>query len=116
MLQKGRAAWDEAGCRWAAKLLNHLVFAEPGKASTTSLLTATCGRLGGPSESGPPRDVYLSAAYGLRHGPPERGPNVAAMKDLMLSNEIELTGSQLDLLKFFSLFDKPNGRLPIVTP
>jgi hypothetical protein len=33
-----------------------------------------------------------------------------------LSDEIELAGSTLDLLEFFALFDKPEGRFEIVTP
>ena len=40
----------------------------------------------------------------------------AGLKDLLMSDEIELEGSRLDLLKFFSLFDKPEGRFNIVTP
>ena len=34
----------------------------------------------------------------------------------MLSDELELEGNKLDLAKFFSLFDKPEGRFNIVTP
>jgi alkyl sulfatase BDS1-like metallo-beta-lactamase superfamily hydrolase len=40
----------------------------------------------------------------------------AGIKDLLLSDELELEGSKLDLVKFFSLFDKPEGRFNIVTP
>ncbi len=40
----------------------------------------------------------------------------AGLKDLLLSDKVELEGSKLDLLSFFSLFDKPEGRFAIVTP
>jgi alkyl sulfatase BDS1-like metallo-beta-lactamase superfamily hydrolase len=40
----------------------------------------------------------------------------AGLKELLLSDEIELEGSKLDLLKFLSLLDKPDGRFNIVTP
>jgi alkyl sulfatase BDS1-like metallo-beta-lactamase superfamily hydrolase len=40
----------------------------------------------------------------------------AGLADLLLSDDIELEGSKLDLLKFFSLFDKPEGKFNIVTP
>jgi alkyl sulfatase BDS1-like metallo-beta-lactamase superfamily hydrolase len=200
MLDQARAAFDAADYRWAAELLNHLVFADPDSASAKALLAATYDQLGYQAESGPWRDVYLAAAYELRHGPPEVGLNVAAMKDvlrqtpvrrffdsmaarlngpdaegvtlavnfvftdlgesyrleignsvlhhrpseadaeanatlrlthgmflrllagqaglteLLFSDEIELDGSKLDLAKFFSLFDKPDGRFAIVTP
>ncbi|MBT8065528.1 MAG: MBL fold metallo-hydrolase [Xanthomonadales bacterium] len=200
MLDQARAAFDAADYRWAAELLNHLVFADPDSAAAKALLAATYDQLGYQAESGPWRDVYLAAAYELRHGPPEVGLNVAAMKDvlrqtpvrrffdsmaarlngpdaegvtlavnfvftdlgesyrleignsvlhhrpseadaeanatlrlthgmflrlltgqaglteLLFSDEIELDGSKIDLAKFFSLFDKPDGRFAIVTP
>jgi alkyl sulfatase BDS1-like metallo-beta-lactamase superfamily hydrolase len=200
MLQNARAAYDNADYRWAAELLNHLVFAEPGNRDAKSLLAATYDQLGYQAESGPWRDVYLTAAYELRNGPPEKGLDIATMedvlrqtpvrrffdsmaarlngpdaegvelrvnfvftdlgesylldisntvlhhwpanpdtaanatlklthglfiqmltgkaglKDLLLSDELELEGSMLDLVKFFSLFDKPQGRFNIVTP
>jgi alkyl sulfatase BDS1-like metallo-beta-lactamase superfamily hydrolase len=40
----------------------------------------------------------------------------SGLQDLLLAEDIELEGSKLDLLKFFSLFDKPEGRFDIVTP
>jgi alkyl sulfatase BDS1-like metallo-beta-lactamase superfamily hydrolase len=200
MLQQAQAAFDTADYRWAAELLNHLVFAEPGNTAAKSLLAASYDQLGYQAESGPWRDVYLSAAYELRHGSPEEGLNVAAMEDvlrqtpvrrffdsmaarlngpdaegvelrvnfvftdlgesylldisnavlhhwpsgpdteadatlnlthgmfirmligeagvtdLLLSDELELEGSKLDLVKFFSLFDAPEGKFNIVTP
>jgi alkyl sulfatase BDS1-like metallo-beta-lactamase superfamily hydrolase len=200
MLQKARAAYDAADYRWSAELLNHLVFADPGISDAKSLLAASYDQLGYQAESGPWRDVYLSAAFELRNGPPEKGIDIAVMedvlrqtpvrwffdsmaarlngpdaedvelrvnfvftdlgesylldisnavlhhwpsspdaeadatlnlshglfiqmltgkaglKDLMLSEELDLEGSKLDLLKFFSLFDQPDGRFNIVTP
>ena len=200
VLKKAREAYDQADYRWAAELLNHLVFADPNSAEAKSLLAASYDQLGYQAESGPWRDVYLSAAFELRHGPPEQGLNIAAMvdvlrqtpvrrffdsmavrlngpdaagvelsinfvftdlgesylleignavlhhqpsgpdtpadatlklshemflamltgraglKDLLLSDEIELQGSKLDLLQFFSLLDQPDGRFNIVAP
>ena len=200
LLSRARDAYDRADYRWAAELINHLVFADPENAEAKALLAATYDQLGYQAESGPWRDVYLSAAFELRHGSPEQGLNVAAMtdvlaqtpvrrffdsmavrlngpdaagvelkvnfvftdldesylldvsnavlhhrpsrpdapadatlrmthdmflslllgqaglKDLLLSDEIELEGSKLDLLRFFSLLDKPEGRFNIVTP
>jgi alkyl sulfatase BDS1-like metallo-beta-lactamase superfamily hydrolase len=200
MLQHAQSAFDAADYRWAAELLNHLVFADPDRQAARSLLAATYDQLGYQAESGPWRDAYLSAARELRHGPPEVGLNVAAMEDvlrrtpvhrffdsmavrlngpkaedvslsvnfvftdrgesylldirnsvlhhrpsepgssadatlrlshdmfirmltgeagipdLLLSEDIELEGSKLDLARFFSLLDKPDGRFNIVTP
>lgn len=200
LLDKAQSAFEQADYRWAAELSNHLVFADPANAKARALLAETYDQLGYQAESGPWRDVYLTAAYELRHGPPEQGFNVAAMedvlrqtpvrrffdsmatrlngpdaedvrlrvnfvftdlgenylldisnsvlhhwpsepdteadatlrlthrmfiriltgkaglKDLLLSEEIELDGSKLDLMRFFSLFDNPDGRFNIVTP
>jgi alkyl sulfatase BDS1-like metallo-beta-lactamase superfamily hydrolase len=200
MQQQAQAAFDAADYRWAAELLNHLVFAEPDNTGARSLLATSYDQLGYQAESGPWRDVYLSAAYELRHGPPDEGIDIALMedvlrqtpvrrffdsmaarlngpdaegvelrvnfvftdldesylldisnavlhhwpsdpdtqadaslnlthemfirmligkagvKDLLLSDELDLEGSKLDLVKFFSLFDKPEGRFDIVTP
>jgi alkyl sulfatase BDS1-like metallo-beta-lactamase superfamily hydrolase len=202
MLRNAREAFTAADYRWSAEVLNHLVFAEPDHAGAKALLAATYDQLGYQAESGPWRDAYLSAAFELRHGPPEAGLDIAAMadvlrqtpvqrffdsmatrlngpdadgvelsvdfvftdlaesyrldignavlhhrplaadaagdadatlrlthdmflamvsgragpKDLLLAEDIELEGSKLDLLKFFSLFDRPDGRFDIVTP
>jgi alkyl sulfatase BDS1-like metallo-beta-lactamase superfamily hydrolase len=200
VMKSAQAAYDAADYRWVAELLNHLVFAKPGKLEAKALLAATYDQLGYQAESGPWRDVYLTAAFELRHGAPAQGLNIASMedvlrqtpvqrffdsmavrlngpaaedvelsvnivltdlgesylleignavlhhrtsspdviadarlkmthglfirmltgkaglKDLLLSDELELEGSKLDLLKFFSLFDKPEGRFNVVTP
>lgn len=68
VIEQGRAAYDAGEYRWAATLLNHLVFAEPENADAKTLLAATYDQLGYQAESGPWRDVYLTGAYELRHG------------------------------------------------
>jgi alkyl sulfatase BDS1-like metallo-beta-lactamase superfamily hydrolase len=40
----------------------------------------------------------------------------AGLKDLVMSDELQVDGSRLRLLSFLSLIDKPDGRFPIVTP
>lgn len=200
VLELGRAAHDAGEYRWAATLLDHLVFAEPGDAEAKALLAATYDQLGYQAESGPWRDVYLSAAYELRHGaqgsmlriesatnmllhtPIERffasmaarlnGPDAegkstrinfvftdareswvawiensvlqyrraepdpeadatikltrnflvrsatgqAGIRDMIFSKDLDVDGSRLALLSFFSLLDRPDGKFPIVTP
>jgi alkyl sulfatase BDS1-like metallo-beta-lactamase superfamily hydrolase len=200
VLMQARQAFDENDYRWAAELLNHLVFAEPGNAEAKTRLAATYDQLGYQAESGPWRDVYLTAARELRHGTPEKGIDIAVMddvmretpipqffnsmavrlngpdaedvelsvnvvftdlkesylldienavlhhrpleqkveadatlrlthelfvqiligkaglKDTLLSDELEVEGSTLDLLRFFALLDKPTGTFNIVTP
>jgi len=200
LLQRAQAAFDEGDYRWAAELLSHLVFADPGNREATALLAATYDQLGYQAESGPWRDEYLTGAYELRHGAPDQGLNIAMMeevlretpvqrffdsmavrlngpdaedvelsvnfvftdlgerhlltirnallhpkpaapdqgadatlklshevfirmltgqaglKDLLLSDELDIEGSKLSLIRFFSLLDKPEGKFNIVTP
>ena len=39
----------------------------------------------------------------------------AGVKDTLLSDELKVTGSKIDLARFFGLIDKPPGTFPIVT-
>ncbi len=40
----------------------------------------------------------------------------AGLKEMLFSDEISFEGSKLDLLSFFSMLDKPEGKFNIVTP
>jgi alkyl sulfatase BDS1-like metallo-beta-lactamase superfamily hydrolase len=44
------------------------------------------------------------------------GIGEAGLKDLVMSDALDVEGSRLKLLSFLSLLDKPDGRFPIVTP
>jgi alkyl sulfatase BDS1-like metallo-beta-lactamase superfamily hydrolase len=200
VLIQARQEFDADEYRWAAELLNHLVFAQPGNTEAKTLLAATYDQLGYQAESGPWRDVYLTAARELRHGTPDQGIDIAIMEDVLretpipqffnsmavrlngpdaedvelsvnivftdleesyllnienavlhhrpseqgveadvtlslthnlfvqiligkaslketlLSDDLEVEGSTLDLVRFFSLLDKPTGTFNIVTP
>lgn len=200
VLANTQDAFDTGDYRWVAEVLNHLVFAEPDNVEAKSLLAATYDQLGYQSESGVWRNVYLTGAYELRHGAPEKGVNVANMyevlkqtqlsrffdsmavrldgpaaegkqfvvniifkdidechvltvensvlhhkktdpdpnanatmklthdlfvrmaigkagiKDTIFSDDLEISGSRIDLVRFFLLFDKPEANFNIVTP
>ena len=199
VLNQAQTAFDGGEYRWAAELLNHLVFAQPKNAQAKDMLAKTYDQLGYQAESGPWRDVYLSGAYELRHGDTKFGADMlgaidllraiplhkffesmagrlngpkaqgvdlsvnfvfsdkgegyhlwlenavlhseklnqqvanvsltlthelflklvtdqAGIKDTLLSDDLDVEGSRLKLVKFFTLFDKPDGKFPIVTP
>ena len=40
----------------------------------------------------------------------------AGLKELLFSGDVQLDGSKLDLLSFFSMLDNPEGKFAIVTP
>jgi alkyl sulfatase BDS1-like metallo-beta-lactamase superfamily hydrolase len=200
VLGRGRSAYEAGDYRWAATLLNHLVFAGAADRAAKELLAAVYDQLGYQAESGPWRDVYLTGAYELRHGtqrtaneprnalglllstPAARtldsmavrldgpaadgkrmkfnfvfadvgethvveiensvlhhrladpapdadatvhltrdllvrlGVGDAGFRDLVMSDELRVKGSRLELLSFLSMIDRPDGRFPIVTP
>ena len=99
VVKKAQLAFDEAATnsvedgtktyRWIAELLNHAVFAEPENDKAKSLLAKVYDQLGYQAESAPWRDVYLSAAYELRHGAPEKGIAVAIMEGVLLKTPVE---------------------------
>ena len=81
---------DDAGAyRWIAELLNKAVFFDPDHSAAKALLARTYDQLGYQAESAPWRDVYLSAAYELRHGGPEKGIDITLMRDVLLETPVE---------------------------
>ncbi|MFD5629776.1 alkyl/aryl-sulfatase [Streptomyces sp. NPDC127072] len=67
-LAKARAYADEGDLRFAATLLNHLVFAEPENTEAKETLANVYDSLGQGSENGTWRNYYLTAALELRQG------------------------------------------------
>lgn len=200
LVSVAQAAFDKSEYRWAAELLNHLVFADPKHGAAKELLARCYEQMGYVAESGPWRNVYLNGAHELRTGPPKEaldvsmlgemlehtpierfleamaanldGPGAegreftlnlvfsdskesyvlrlensvlhfhadpvdknadatltltkplfigmmtgkAGVKDTLLSDALKVTGSRIDLLRFLSLFAKPDGRFAVVTP
>jgi alkyl sulfatase BDS1-like metallo-beta-lactamase superfamily hydrolase len=194
-----REAFGRGEYRWAAELLNHVMFDTPERSDAADLLAQTYEQLGFMAEASTWRNSYLTAAQELRHGPPKgavsrasmldviaqapvenfldamaanldgpaadgvnltinlvladtqqswvlwlenavlhhrAGPpaadanatltltkafflqmmtGTASAKDMLLSDDLEVAGSRLDLARFFSLFDRPTGAFAIVT-
>ncbi len=89
VLERAREAWDAGDYRWAATLLDHLVFAEPGDGEAREWLARCYDQLGYRAESAPWRDVYLSGAYELRHGESEEATGLASAIELLRHTPIE---------------------------
>ncbi|GAX56319.1 alkyl/aryl-sulfatase [Streptomyces olivochromogenes] len=67
-LVKARAYIDAGDLRFAATLLNHLVFADPSNNAAKDTLAGVYERLGYGAENGTWRNAYLTAALELRAG------------------------------------------------
>jgi alkyl sulfatase BDS1-like metallo-beta-lactamase superfamily hydrolase len=66
LLAAGQVAIKAGDYRWAAELLNKLVFAEPDNAAARGALASAYDQLGYQAESGAWRNYYLAAAATLR--------------------------------------------------
>lgn len=66
LLAAGREAIAAGEYRWAAEILNKLVFAEPANAAARGALASAYDQLGYQAESGAWRNYYLAAAATLR--------------------------------------------------
>ncbi|MEW1549966.1 alkyl/aryl-sulfatase [Streptomyces tsukubensis] len=68
LVAAARHAFDAGDFRWAAELLDHALFTDPGHQSARELQADTFEQLGYGAENGTWRNVYLSGATELRHG------------------------------------------------
>ncbi len=66
LLAAGQAAIKAGEYRWAAELLNKLVFAQPDNAAARAALASAYDQMGYQAESGAWRNYYLAAAATLR--------------------------------------------------
>ncbi|WP_211210611.1 alkyl/aryl-sulfatase [Hahella ganghwensis] len=89
VLKQGREAYSNGDYRWAAELLNHLVFAEPDHIKAKTLLAETYTQLGYQAESGPWRNVYLTATHELNNGAPEEGIDIKVMEQVLKNTGAE---------------------------
>ncbi|WP_329236359.1 MBL fold metallo-hydrolase [Streptomyces sp. NBC_00111] len=69
---RAREAFEDGDLRWAAELLNHVLFAEPEHASARELQIATYEQLGFAQENGTWRNIYLTGAKELREAGQEK--------------------------------------------
>jgi alkyl sulfatase BDS1-like metallo-beta-lactamase superfamily hydrolase len=83
VLEKAKGFFDQGDYRWVAQLLNHLVFAQPDNVEAKALLARAYDQLGYQAESAPWRDEYLTGAYELRHGAPEKGIDMSILKGVL---------------------------------
>jgi alkyl sulfatase BDS1-like metallo-beta-lactamase superfamily hydrolase len=68
VVAKARQSLKDGDLRWAAQVLDHVVFTDPGHAEAKSLLADVFTQLGYGSENGTWRCEFLSAAMELRTG------------------------------------------------
>ena len=83
-LEQGKAAFASGDYRWAARLLQTLMFAAPSNDEARAWLASTYEQLGFQAEAGTWRNIYLSGAVDLRTPPATDTLN--AMSDQVLAS------------------------------
>jgi alkyl sulfatase BDS1-like metallo-beta-lactamase superfamily hydrolase len=94
VLAEGQRAFDEGDYRWAARVLNQLIFAAPDNREARTLLARTHRQMAYQAESAIWRNMYLMAAQELEQGVAQRGAGVQSA-DLVAATP---TSYILDLL------------------
>ena len=93
VLEKVRLDIDKGEYRWAAMVLNQIIFADPKNQQARNLLAATYTQLAYGAESGPWRNFYLTGAQELKEG--------ITLKHLKGSASREYIISSLSLENFY---------------
>ena len=100
LMAQAKKAADGGDYRWAAELLNHLVFADADHKQARALLADAYEQMGYQAESGPWRNFYLSGAQELRIGVTSPEVVRTASPDLIASVPtsmfLDFMGVQLD--------------------
>jgi alkyl sulfatase BDS1-like metallo-beta-lactamase superfamily hydrolase len=100
VIKKAQADFKKGEYRWAATVLNHVVFADPNNRPAKNLLADTYEQMGYQAESGPWRNFYLTGAKELREGvnvsatPNTTSPDI--IQSLALETYLDYLGVRLN--------------------
>jgi alkyl sulfatase BDS1-like metallo-beta-lactamase superfamily hydrolase len=83
LIAKAQGYIDGGDPRFAAELLNHVVFADDTNTQARELLAGVYDGLGWGAENGTWRNFYLQGAYELRNGVQPAGTELAASPDMV---------------------------------
>ena len=89
VIANAQAAYDKGDFRWAAEVLKHVVYADPKNSQAKELQAKAFEQLAYLAESAPWRNVYLSGAFELRRGGPDKGVDLKTVSDLLQHAPIE---------------------------
>ncbi|MGW5386708.1 alkyl/aryl-sulfatase [Nocardia sp. NPDC003963] len=89
LVAKGREYAEAGDLRFAATLLNHAVFADPGHDGAKDTLAQVYDRLGHGAENGTWRNFFLTGAQELRKGPSPT-PIQSASPEMMTALTLEM--------------------------
>jgi alkyl sulfatase BDS1-like metallo-beta-lactamase superfamily hydrolase len=93
VLAKAKKAYNEGDYRWAAQLVNYVLFTDPEHKTAKNLQASAFEQLAYGAENATWRNFYLSGAHELRHGSfgtPPRGNNQALLAALTVEQVFDV--------------------------
>ncbi|NNJ73214.1 MAG: MBL fold metallo-hydrolase, partial [Enterobacterales bacterium] len=88
VIQAAKEAFKNGEYEWSAELLNKVVFSQPDNLKARQDLAAAYQQMGFQAESGPWRNVYLTAAMELLQGAPEEGVDLKSFYEILLRTPV----------------------------
>ena len=110
VMKKAREAYNKGDYRWAAEVMNKVVFAEPNNTAAKNLQADILEQLGYQSENGTWRNEYLMGAYELRNGTPKITATTASPDTLNAMTPDMI----LDYFGIHIIGDKANGKKMVI--
>lgn len=90
VIERVRADIDAGQYRWAAQVLNHVVFADPSNTTARELLADVLVQLGYQTENGVWRNFYLTGAQELRTGVLDLGGGLTVNPDTLAAMPVSM--------------------------
>ncbi|QKT06927.1 MBL fold metallo-hydrolase [Gordonia sp. X0973] len=106
VVEKARTCFDDGDYRWAAEVLDHVIFADPDHRAARELQADTLEQLGFAAESGPWRNFFLSGALELRQknfGTPTAGSGNDIAAQLRPEMFLDAVAIQIDATRVWDL-------------
>ena len=116
VLALAQQAFKAGEYRWAAELLNHLIFAQPEHIAARELQADVFEQMGYQAESAGWRNTYLAGAWELRHGIPKSAPATKAGPDMIKAMSTELVLDFLGVKLNVEKASQANFSLNLVLP
>ena len=110
VMKKAKEAYNKGDYRWAAEVMNKVVFAEPNNTAAKNLQADILEQLGYQSENGTWRNEYLMGAYELRNGTPKITATTASPDTLNAMTPDMI----LDYFGMHIIGDKANGKKMVI--
>ena len=110
VIKKAKEAYNNGDYRWAAEVMNKVVFAEPNNTAAKNLQADILEQLGYQSENGTWRNEYLMGAFELRNGTPKITATTASPDTLNAMTPDMI----LDYFGMHIIGDKANGKKMVI--